>query len=74
MVLIMSVVPGEGGQSYIKETNQKLDELNKYLKESNLDLDIEVDGGINDKTAVEAILHRSYYISFWFLYNWSRES
>lgn len=57
MVLVMSVVPGEGGQSYIKETNQKLDELNKYLKENDLDVDIEVDGGINDKTAKEAVLH-----------------
>lgn len=54
MVLIMSVVPGEGGQSFIPETALKISNLKKYLDENNLDLDIEVDGGINEKTAVIA--------------------
>ena len=51
MVLIMSVVPGEGGQSFIPETAAKISNLRKYLEENNLDLDIEVDGGINEETA-----------------------
>jgi ribulose-phosphate 3-epimerase len=55
MVLIMTVEPGKGGQTYIEASNSKIAELKKYLEENNLDLDIEVDGGINDKTAIEAV-------------------
>lgn len=55
MVLIMSVEPGKGGQLYLPETTQKISELKEYLDKNNLDLDIEVDGGINDKTAEEAV-------------------
>ena len=51
----MSVVPGEGGQTFIKSTIDKIKELKKYINENNLDLDIEVDGGINDETAKLAI-------------------
>jgi ribulose-phosphate 3-epimerase len=54
-VLIMSVVPGEGGQGYIPEVTEKIANLKKYLDENDLDLDIEVDGGINDKTAQLAV-------------------
>ena len=55
MVLVMSVVPGEGGQAFIQSTVDKIKDLKKYIEENNLDLDIEVDGGINDKTAKSAI-------------------
>lgn len=51
MVLVMSVVPGKGGQSFIPETVDKIKELRKYMDENSLDLDIEVDGGINEETA-----------------------
>lgn len=54
MVLVMSVVPGEGGQAYIPESTDKIRNLKKYIEDNHLDLDIEVDGGINDKTAVLA--------------------
>lgn len=54
MVLVMSVVPGEGGQAYIPETTEKIRNLRKYLDENNLDIDIEVDGGINEQTSKEA--------------------
>lgn len=47
MVLIMTVVPGKGGQKLIPETIQKVKELKKYIDENNIDIDIEVDGGIN---------------------------
>ena len=55
MVLIMSVWAGRGGQGFIPETVNKIEELRNYLKENNLDLDIEVDGGINNKTAKSVI-------------------
>lgn len=55
MVLVMSVVPGEGGQSFIPETVSKIKELKQYIEENEIDIDIEVDGGINDKTSKLAI-------------------
>lgn len=50
LVLLMSVVPGKGGQSFIESTSLKLAYLRDYIDKNNLDVDIEVDGGINDKT------------------------
>lgn len=50
MILIMSVNPGFGGQAFIPEVLSKIEELRKLYPE----MDIEVDGGVNDKT-VEAI-------------------
>lgn len=47
MVLIMTVEPGEGGQKLIDETVEKIQHLSKYIKENNLEVDIEADGGIN---------------------------
>lgn len=55
MVLIMTVVPGKGGQKLIPETIEKIKELKKYLEENNIDIDIEVDGGINKETAEQAV-------------------
>lgn len=52
MVLIMTVEPGFGGQSFIPETLEKIKLLKNKILESGLDTDIEVDGGINDETAV----------------------
>ena len=48
MVLIMTVEPGKGRQELIPETIKKVEELKQYLYENDLDLNIEVDGGIND--------------------------
>lgn len=50
MVLVMSVKPGKGGQEFIDIT-EKINALDLYRKNNNLDYLIEVDGGINDKTA-----------------------
>ena len=47
MVLIMTVEPGKGGQTLIKETIEKISELKKYVEEKNIDIYIEADGGIN---------------------------
>ena len=55
MVLVMSVWAGRGGQSFIPEIASKLKELKQYLDENDLDLDIEVDGGINNETAKIAV-------------------
>ncbi len=46
MVLIMSVNPGFGGQSFIHSVIPKIQELRRWVVERGLDLDIEVDGGI----------------------------
>lgn len=46
MCLIMTVEPGLGGQKLIPEMIEKVEILKSYMEENNLDLDIEVDGGI----------------------------
>jgi len=46
-VTVMTVEPGKGGQKLIESTIDKISELNKYIEENNLDIDIEADGGIN---------------------------
>lgn len=50
MILVMSVVPGKGGQSFIPETVDKIKEVRKLIESYNLDTVISVDGGINDST------------------------
>ena len=50
MVLIMAVNPGFGGQKYIPYTTEKVKRLKEMLKDKNLDVDIEVDGGISKNT------------------------
>ena len=47
LVLIMSVEPGFGGQKFMPEVLNKTKILKKIIKEKNLNVDIEVDGGIN---------------------------
>ena len=51
MVLIMSVNPGFGGQSFIESSVPKIARLRKMITEAGLKVDIQVDGGINDKTS-----------------------
>lgn len=53
MCLIMTVEPGKGGQTYLSEMTDKIKELKDYIEKNNLEVDIEVDGGINLKTAPE---------------------
>ncbi|HET8733087.1 MAG TPA: ribulose-phosphate 3-epimerase [Anaeromyxobacteraceae bacterium] len=50
MVLLMSVNPGFGGQSYIPAVTEKVRRLRRMADERGLDLDIEVDGGIKAST------------------------
>ena len=49
-VLIMSVEPGFGGQSFMTDMMDKVREVKKYAKNLNNNLLIEVDGGINEET------------------------
>lgn len=51
LILIMSVHPGYGGQSFIPSALDKISFLRKYIDENKLSCLIEVDGGINAETA-----------------------
>ena len=43
----MSVEPGFGGQKFMPEVIEKLKEIKKIVTEKNLNIDLEIDGGIN---------------------------
>ncbi|HKI48620.1 MAG TPA: ribulose-phosphate 3-epimerase [Desulfobacteria bacterium] len=51
MVLLMSVNPGFGGQTFIGSVLSKIELLRNTLKESGVELDIEVDGGVKPDNA-----------------------
>ncbi len=51
MVLVMSVEPGFGGQSYIESATDKIAAIRAECDRRGLEMDIQVDGGINMKTA-----------------------
>ncbi len=55
LILVMSVNPGFGGQSFIDSQLRKIEALRKRIDASGLDIDLEVDGGINIDTAPLAI-------------------
>lgn len=50
MVLIMTVQPGFGGQKYMDECTEKIREVRELIEGENLNVDVQVDGGINDET------------------------
>ncbi len=51
MCLVMTVEPGKGGQTLLKDMVNKIAELKEYIQKNNLEVDIEADGGINLTTA-----------------------
>lgn len=53
MVLIMSVEPGFGGQSFMPDSILKVMEVREYAKDYNPDLIVEVDGGISASNAAQ---------------------
>jgi ribulose-phosphate 3-epimerase len=53
MILVMSVNPGYGGQSFIRSSLNKINNISKMVKESNNDIIIAVDGGINKENIKE---------------------
>jgi ribulose-phosphate 3-epimerase len=55
LILIMSVNPGFAGQSFMNEVLPKVKELRQLINEKKLEIDIEIDGGINFETAALAV-------------------
>jgi ribulose-phosphate 3-epimerase len=53
LLLVMTVNPGFGGQSFIHECLPKIQQADAWRRERKLDYRIEVDGGINNQTAAE---------------------
>lgn len=53
LVLVMSVEPGFGGQSFIEGSTDKVRELRKMIDEANLNVMIEIDGGVSAANAGE---------------------
>jgi ribulose-phosphate 3-epimerase len=53
LLLVMTVIPGFGGQPFIHEMLPKIQRAAAWRQERNLKYHIEVDGGINQQTAVE---------------------
>ena len=49
-VIIMTVEPGFGGQSFMNDQINKIENISSYIKSHGLNLDIEIDGGINYET------------------------
>lgn len=55
MVLIMTVNPGFGGQTFIKNTISKIKELKSVIDSKNLNIDIQVDGGIKPENVQKVV-------------------
>ncbi len=55
IVIVMSVNPGFGGQSFIENTYQKVKELKKLIQSKNANTLIEIDGGVNAKNAKKLV-------------------
>ncbi len=53
LLLVMTVNPGFGGQSFIEECVPKIQQVYQWREELGLDFRIEVDGGVNQQTAAE---------------------
>jgi ribulose-phosphate 3-epimerase len=53
-VLVMTVNPGFGGQSFIASTLPKIERLNDWINARGLEVDLEVDGGIGPETILPA--------------------
>ena len=55
LVLVMTVNPGFGGQTFIENTLDKISRLRAELDRRKLNIELEVDGGINTKTAPRVV-------------------
>lgn len=55
MVLFMTVNPGFGGQKFIHSVVPKVKQLADIVKERNLAIEIEIDGGINEETIIPCV-------------------
>lgn len=54
MILVMTVEPGFGGQKFMREVLPKIREIRDFLDKKNLQVHIEVDGGVDAETAKDA--------------------
>ena len=73
LVLVMSVYPGFGGQSFMYNSLEKIEEIREFNKK----VDIAVDGGINDKTGKLCVLAGANILasgSFIFRHNSPRQA
>jgi len=55
LILVMSVNPGFGGQSFIPSANEKLAEIRTMIDASGFDIDLEVDGGVKPGVARQVV-------------------
>lgn len=55
LILVMSVNPGFGGQSFIESQLKKVEQLRRMIDASGRDIILEIDGGLNAETAPRAI-------------------
>lgn len=51
LILVMTVEPGFGGQSYITEMNEKISKISEYIKENKPEVFLQVDGGVKVENA-----------------------
>jgi ribulose-phosphate 3-epimerase len=54
MLLVMSVIPGFGGQSFMPEVLPKIEEARNWIESNDLDADIEIDGGLSSDNIISA--------------------
>ncbi len=55
LVLVMTVEPGFGGQSFMEDMMPKVAQIRKYINERNPECELEVDGGVNETTGKTCI-------------------
>ena len=55
LILVMTVYPGFGGQKFMKSQLKKIEKIHEKIKKEKLNIDIEVDGGINISNAKKVI-------------------
>ncbi len=55
LILVMSVNPGFGGQSFIASQLRKIEAIRKRIDSLGLDIDLQVDGGVNPVTCIHVI-------------------
>ena len=55
LVIVMTVIPGFGGQKFLSDQVYKIKQLKEYKLNKNLNFEIEIDGGINNNTYKQCI-------------------
>ena len=54
-IIIMTVEPGFGGQKFMEDQLLKIDQLKNYISQNQLNVDLEVDGGVNYETGKKCV-------------------